>query len=156
MPVSTQYPSQGSELGTVVVLSADETWWDTGPVTRPRSHSRASGGAEIRNPECAPKPGLQALAPAAQRRQIRPADERVGSPDLQSSPRSSALQVFEQEYSRGNSDVAWMEGLNEITFMVSFNPEIHDSKKDGIYFSNTLYLNSLFPSAHPICLGLHE
>lgn len=91
-----------------------------------------------------------------QRHHIRPADERVGSPDLESSPRSLALQVFAQEYSRGNSDVAWMEGLNEITFMVSFNPEIHDSKKDGVYFSNTLYLNSLFPSVHPICLGLHE
>lgn len=127
-----------------------------GPVARPRSHTWARGGAGIRTPECAPKPGPQALASAAQRHHIRPADERVGSPDLEPTPRSLALQEFEQEYSRGDSDVAWMEGLKEITFMVSFNPEIHDSKKDGVYSSNILYLNSLFPSAHPICLGLHE
>lgn len=52
--------------------------------------------------------------------------------------------------------MAWMAGLNEMTLAVSFHPGIHASEKDGVYFSHTLYLNSLFPSVHPVHLGLHE
>lgn len=49
-----------------------------------------------------------------------------------SGARAGAQSIF-KEYYRGNSGIPYeREGLNELTFMVSFNPEIQDFKKDGV------------------------